>query len=158
MIGRNKYGTDILLKCNAYVVNARCFPFSGFVCISNSRVSSRSQSSLTDLFYDFFANPKRTTKIGNMQNLEEDPVLAHTERYFTLWLAYYNSLQTMHRNIESPLTYFSEVSQDLGKDGQKILKRKVHQYHCSNDGCYSRCYYLISVSANRKCRCGFIKN
>lgn len=42
------------------------------------------------------------------------------------WLSYYNALQTVHRTIDSLLTYFTEVSQDVSKDPKgNGLKKKI---------------------------------
>ena len=83
------------------------------------------QQILTDLFYYFRGSPKRAARIKEIQNLLEDPVLTYKELHSIRWLSYY-TLQSVHRTIDSWLSYITDVSQDVDKDPKANgLKKKI---------------------------------
>ena len=84
------------------------------------------QQILTDVFYYFRGSPKRAARIKEIQKLLEDPVLSYKELHSVRWLSYHITLQTVHRTVDSLLTYFSDVTQDVTKDPKANgLKKKI---------------------------------
>ena len=130
MTGRNKGCTGILLWSNPHMVNVHCVAHSLALCTSQAAEAipelKEHQQILTDLFYYFRASPKRAAKIREIQKLLEDPVLTYKELHSIRWLSYYSALQTVHRTIDSLLTYFTEVTQNISKDPKANgLKKKI---------------------------------
>ena len=53
-------------------------------------------------------------------------MLTYKELHSIRWLSYYSALQTVHRTIDSLLTYFTEVTQNISKDPKANgLKKKI---------------------------------
>lgn len=130
MTGRNKGCTGILLRSNPHMVNVHCVAHSLALCTSQAAEAiadlKEHQQILTDLFYYFRGSPKRAARIKAVQKLLEDPVLTYKELHSIRWLSYYNALQTVHRTIDSLLTYLTDMSQDVSKDPKANgLKKKI---------------------------------
>jgi len=130
MTGRNKGCTGILLRANPHMVNVHCAAHSLALCTSQAAEAipdlKEHQQILTDLFYYFRGSPKRAARIQDIQILLEDPVLTYKELHSVRWLSYYNALQSVHRTIDSLLSYFTDVTQDVSKDPKANgLKKKI---------------------------------
>ena len=130
MTGRNKGCTGIMLRSNPHMVNVHCVAHSLALCTSQAadKISDLKdhQQILTDLFYYFRGSPKRAARIRSIQTLLDDPVLTYKELHSVRWLSYCNALQTVHRTIDSLLTYLTEVTRDVTKDPKAAgLKKKI---------------------------------
>ena len=128
MTGRNKGCTGILLRSNPHMVNVHCVAHSLALCTSQAAEAiadlKKHQQILTDLFNYFRACPKRAAKIKEIQNLLEHLVLTCKELHSIRWLSYHNALQTVHRTIDSLLTYFTEVPRMSAKTQRQTAKRR----------------------------------
>ena len=112
------------------MVNVHCIAHSLALCTSQAAADipalKEHQQTLTDLFYYFKLSSKRAGRIKEIQQLLEDPVLTYKELHAVRWLSYYNGLQSVHRTMDSLLTYLAEATADVTKDPKAAgLKKKV---------------------------------
>ena len=84
------------------------------------------QETVTSIYYYFHKSPKRYDELESIQQLLEDPVLKYKEVHSVRWLSFYKSIETIHKTLDSLITYFDSLSVDNDPKA-KGLKKKLSQ-------------------------------
>ena len=128
MTGKINGLTGMMRRQNPHMVNIHCIAHRLALCTSQAAEGVPAmkdyQETLTSLFLYFKGSAVRSATLASIQELLNEPTLRFKEVYSVRWLSFFLALETVYRNLEALLTYFTDNNHK--QDAKAIgLKKKV---------------------------------
>ncbi|XP_060078766.1 zinc finger protein 862-like [Ylistrum balloti] len=113
MTGKGKGVAGMMMRKNLHIINVHCvahrLALSTSQAAENIAPLKEYQETITSIYYYFKYSPNRVASLSEIQKVLNDPQLRYKEVHSVRWLSFYNALETVHRTLDSLLTYFAET-------------------------------------------------